>query len=102
MSQFKLIAVGKPEVPPFVISDRLRSQIVYFMAPDGAEGVPELGENEYWIPRKDVTHWLMEGVFSLVSPLDTENVTEVELSEDQERMLAWLDKYKVEHVRVEE
>lgn len=100
MSERKIIAVDHPEAPPLLVSDRLRSQLVYFMTPPDTPGVPVLGENEYWFARADVTGWLMEGVFLLVSPLDTENMTEVELSEEQERLLNWLDRYKVEHVRV--
>ena len=38
----------------------------------------------------------------LVSPLDTENMTEVELSEEQEVLLGWLDKHQVQHIRVVE
>ncbi len=41
----------------------------------------------------------MEGVFLLVSPLDTENMTEVELTEEQEALLNWLDRNKIQHVR---
>ena len=44
----------------------------------------------------------MEGVFYLVSPLDSGNMTEVELSEEQEAMLSWLDKNNIQHVRVVE
>ncbi len=102
MSHWKLTAVDHPEVPSLPISDRLRSQLVYFMTPPDTPGVPPLKEDEYWIARGDVTRWLMEGVFLLVSPLDTENMTEVELSEEQEALLNWLDQHKVEHVRVEE
>jgi hypothetical protein len=102
MSKLKLYAVDHPQVPPLAISARLRSQLVYFMTPPDAAGIPPLGENEYWIARHDVTRWLMEGVFLLVSPLDTENVTEVELSEEQDAFLSWLDKHDVEHVRVVE
>lgn len=102
MSKLKLYAVDHPQVPPLSISARLRSQLVYFMTPPDAAGIPPLGENEYWIARQDVTRWLMEGVFLLVSPLDTENVTEVELSEEQDAFLSWLDKHHVQHVRVVE
>jgi hypothetical protein len=100
MSQPQLVAVDHPEVTPLAISSRLRSQIVYFMTPPDTPGLPVLGEGEYWIARDDVTRWLMEGVFLLVSPLDTENMTEVELSEEQEGLLSWLDRNHVEHVRV--
>jgi hypothetical protein len=102
MSQLKLAAVDHAGVPPLPISARLRSQLVYFMTPPDTPGVPALGENEYWVSRSDVTHWLMEGVFLLVSPLDTDNMTEVELSEEQEALLGWLDKHQIQHVRVVE
>jgi hypothetical protein len=100
MSQVKILSVDHPEVPPLDISSRLRSQLVYFMTPPDVPGVPALGDGEYWISRKDVTHWLMEGVFLLVSPLDTDNMTEVELTEDQEALLSWLGSNKIQHIRV--
>jgi hypothetical protein len=102
MSQTKLVAMGRPEVGPLPISARLRSQVVYFMTPSGTSGVPPLGENEYWIAAADVSKWLSEGVLCLVSPLDSENFTEVELSDDQEAMLEWLAKNNVQHVRIVE
>jgi hypothetical protein len=102
MSQWKLVAVDHPEVSPLPISDRLRSQLVYFMTTRDTPGIPAIGEDEYWIARGDVTRWLMEGVFLLVSPLDTENMTEVELSAEQETLLNWLDKHKIERVRLVE
>ena len=73
---------------------------MYFMSDPDSPGVPPLAEAEYWIDRKDVTKWLMEGIFSLVSPLDSGNVTDVDLSEEQESLLSWLDKHHVQHVRV--
>jgi hypothetical protein len=100
MSQLLLTSVDHPEVSPLPISVRLRSQLVYFMTPPDSPGVPALGEREYWIARADVTRCLMEGVFLLVSPLDTEHMTEVELTEEQEALLSWLDKSHIQHVRV--
>ena len=41
-------------------------------------------------------------MFYLVSPLDSANMTEVELTEEQESLLNWLDKNQVAHVRVKE
>lgn len=102
MSQFKLVSLDRPEVPPFPLSTRLRSQLVYFMTLANSPGVPALGEDEYWFASGDVGKWLSDGVFYLVSPLDTENMTEVELSEEQEVFLGWLDKHGVQHVRVVE
>jgi len=85
-----------------MISARLRSQVVYFMTPAGSAGVPQLGENEYWIAGDDVAKWLSDGVLCLVSPLDSENFTEVELSDEQEAMLEWLANNHVQHVRIVE
>ena len=102
MSQTLLVSVDHPEVKPLPISPRLRTQLVYFMSSPNSDGVPPLGDGEYWIARHDVTEWLMQGIFYLVSPLDSGNVTDVELSEEQEAMLSWLDKYHVQHVRVVE
>ena len=65
-------------------------------------GVPPLGENEYWIAREDASRWLMEGVYMLVSPLDTENIIEVEISDEQDVLLNWLVTHNVQHIRVVE
>ena len=98
----KLVSVDQPGASPLSVSARLRSQLVYFMADATAAGVPPLGENEYWFNRQEVTKWLDEGVFYLVSPLDTANMTEVELTEEQEALLGWLDGNQIQHVRVVE
>ncbi len=72
------------------------------MTPPDTPGIPALGEGEYWLARGEVSRWLSDGVLLLVSPLDTENMTEVELSEEQEVLLGWLDKHQVQHIRVVE
>lgn len=102
MSQPALIPLDRPNVPRRQISLRLRSQLVYFMSSPGAPGVPALGEGEYWFAPAEVDRWLDEGVFHLVSPLDTANMTEVELTEEQESLLNWLKSSGVCHVRVVE
>ena len=102
MSQPMLVAVDRPGVSPLPISARLRSQLVYFMTTPSSPGVPPLGENELWIAQAEVARWLADGVFYLVSPLDSANQTEVELSDEQEVMLNWLDKNQIQHVRVVE
>jgi hypothetical protein len=102
MAKPMLVPVDHPDITPLPISNRLRTQLVYFMTPVDSPGVPPLGENEYWIARDDVTRWLTEGVFYLVSPLDTANMTEVELTEEQEAMVYWLDRHHIQHVRVVE
>src|SRR4051812_47363345 len=100
MARLTLVAVDHPEVAPLAISARLRSQLNYFLTPADAPGVPSLGEHEYWIAADEVARWLDEGVIALVSPLDTANMTEVELSEEQEALLQWLRDHDVQHVRV--
>ena len=93
-------AVGRPELAPFSMSDRFRTEIAYFMSLPTEPGVPPLGEGEYWIAAAQSKQWLDDGVFHLVSPLDSNSQAEVELSEEQEAWLEWLAEHHVEHVRV--
>lgn len=102
MSDPRLLPLDRPDVPPLTISARLRGQLVYFMTPPQTAGLPMLGEREYWFARDEVARWLEEGVIHLVSPLDSANATEIELSDDQEILLTWLQKNGVQHVLVEE
>jgi hypothetical protein len=102
MGQPVLVPIDRPEAEARAISPRLRAQLVYFMSDPGGSGVPALGENEYWFAAEDVARWVDEGVFYLVSPLDTANMTEVELTEEQEEMLQWLRENRVQHVKVKE
>ncbi len=97
----RLIPVDRPEVAPRPISARLRTQLVYFMSAPDAPGIPKMGEHEYWIAEADVCQALEDGILLLVSPLDSANATEVELSEEQEDLLQWLLDNGVQHVRVE-
>jgi hypothetical protein len=99
MSQIKLVSVDRAGISPLPISTRLRSQLVYFMTSTGTPGVPALGENEFWFARDEVAKWLDDGVFYLVSPLDSANMTEVEITEEQEAMLSWLNRNQIQHVR---
>jgi hypothetical protein len=69
------------------------------MTSTGTQGVSALGENEYWFARDEVDKWLDEGVFYLVSPLDSANMTEVEITEEQEAPLFWLNRNQIQHVR---
>src|SRR6478752_1591184 len=102
MSATRLLPVDRPGVAPLPISDRLRGQLVYFMTAPGSQGIPALSEDEYWLARDEVARWLDEGVFYLVSPLDSANATEVELTEEQEALLGWLKAQGVQHVRLVE
>jgi hypothetical protein len=94
--------LDRPDVAPRTITPRLRGQLVYFMTSADTPGIPPLGEGEYWFAQGDVERWLEEGVFYLVSPLDTANMTEVEITEEQESLLTWLRAERIQHVRVVE
>ena len=101
MAQPRLVPVDRPDVAPLPITTRLRSQLVYFMSAADTPGIPPLGRDEYWIAREEVERALDEGVVLLVSPLDSENRTEVELSDEQEALLEWLRRHEVQHIRAE-
>jgi len=102
MAQSRLVALDHPDLPPYSLSDRLRAQLVYFQAGPDASQMPKLKEGEFWFDRNDVTRWLMDGVFYLISPLDTEKAAEVELTDEQDALLTWLANNQVRHVRVED
>jgi hypothetical protein len=101
MTKIQAVPIDRPDVPPRAISARLRSQLNYFISAADAPGIPALGEHEYWFSAVEVARWVDEGVFYLVSPLDVANQTEVELSEEQEEFLNWLQRGGVQHVRID-
>ena len=98
----RLLPLDRPDVAPRALSPRLRSQLVYFTSARDAPGVPTLRESEYFFAADDVAKWLDDGVLYLVSPLDTDNHTELELTEEQEALLGWLQANRVQHAKVEE
>jgi hypothetical protein len=98
----QLVPVDHPTAPPLTISTRLRSQLVYFMTPPDEPHVPPLQANDYWIDAAHSTQWFADGVFELVSPLDGEHRTVIELSEEQEGLLEWLTTNNIQHIRVQE
>ena len=93
-------AVDQPAAPPIEMPDRFRHDIAYFMAPPGEGDVPELPEGEFWIRHEDAQRWLDDFVFEIISPLDSQNVAEVEITEEQEAFFEWLLEHKVNHVRL--
>jgi hypothetical protein len=93
-------AVERPELAPLAMPERFARDIAYFMTPPGERGAPRLPAGEYWIDLADARRWLAEGVLLLVSPLDSENQAEVEISEEQEKWLEWMVDNQVQHVRL--
>jgi len=102
MARPSLHPIGRPDVAPLSISSRFRSQIVYFAAPPDAAGLPPMAEGEIFFREGEVERWLDDGVLLLVSPLDTDNMTEVELEEEQETVLNWVKSNNAWHVRISE
>lgn len=93
-------AAGRDDIPRLEMPDRFRHEITYFMTPAGEEGVPDLGEDEYWVRRSVAEESLESGVVEVVSPLDSENMAEIELTDYHERWLEWLLEHSVEHMRL--
>ena len=93
-------AVDKPNLPPFTMPDRFRQDINYFMGTPRIASRPELPEGEYWVCLEETRRCLEEGVIRVVSPLDSENQTEFEITEDQEEWLEWMIANEIEHVRL--
>ncbi len=98
--RMRIYAVEQPELPPLAMPDRFRTDIAYFMTPAGEHGVQKLPPGEYWVRLDDARQWLDEGVVSVVSPLDSLNQTEFEISDEQEAWLRWMIDHNIEHVRV--
>jgi len=99
---YQLVPIDNPAAPPLVISARLQSQLVYFMTPPDEPHVPPLQPTDYWIDAAHSAQWFADGVFELVSPLDEEHPTVIELSEEQEVFMEWLTTHNIQHIRVQE
>ncbi|MEX0728931.1 MAG: hypothetical protein WEB58_11265 [Planctomycetaceae bacterium] len=92
-------SVTNPELPAFPMPDRFRHDVTYFATPAGSGDAPaKLGEGEFWIPLAESRTTLDDGVIRLVSPLDSEHTTEIEITEEQERWLEWMIKHQIQHV----
>ena len=97
----KISSLDHPEVAPLAVSSRFLHEVAYFAAGRGEEGIPvTLGEGEYWIDLDSLQTIYDDGVVRLVSPLDSETTAELELSEEQERILEWLLKHRISHIRL--
>ncbi len=96
----RVYAVGRADLAPLEMPARFKHDIAYFMTPPGERGAPQLPAGEFWVNLDEAKRWLDEGVLTLVSPLDSENQAEAEITEDQEKWLEWMVAHGVEHVRL--
>ncbi|HVU87475.1 MAG TPA: hypothetical protein VHD36_09135 [Pirellulales bacterium] len=93
-------AIDHPELPPFVMPDRFRHEVAYFMDARTDPDRPGAAAGEYWLDLAQAQRWYDDGAIRLVSPLDSQNQTEVELSEEQESWLAWVLENRISHIRL--
>jgi hypothetical protein len=97
-----VVPLDRPDVPPLAMSQRFRTEVVYFMTPAGDRTAPAaLGPNEYWIARDDAQRWLDDLVVRVVSPLDAASKAEIALSDEHERWLEWMVQHDIQHIRLE-
>ena len=55
----QVIAADRPDLSPFSMPDRFRTEVAYFATP----GQPGVSKDEHWIRLEDATRWLDELVF---------------------------------------
>ena len=95
-------AIEKPQLPPFEMPARFKHDITYFVTQAGEKGVPDcIAEGEWWVRREDARRIYDEGVIRIVSPLDSANTAELEITEEQEAWLHWMIQHEIEHLRLE-
>lgn len=92
----QVFAADRPDVPPFTMPDRFRTDVAYFAIP-GEAGTPA---GEYRVRLEDATRWLDELVVEVVSPLDAASKAEIELTPEQESWLEWMVRNKIERIRL--
>lgn len=97
-----VLAVAQPQLGPFRMSDRFRHEVTFFMTPGDVAGAPILAKGEYWVRLDDARLALDDGVVRIVSPLDSANRAEIEITEEHEQWLEWMIANAVEHVRLME
>ena len=95
-------AVDKPELAPFEMPARFKHDIIYFVTSAGEQDLPgTIGEGEWWVQLADARRLYDEGVIRIVSPLDSANSVEIEITEEQEAWLKWMIQHEIERVRLE-
>ena len=96
-----VIAIDRSDLAPFLMPERFRTDVAYFMTPGDSPGAPPLSPGEYWVRSDDARRWLEDLAFEVVSPLDAKAKAEVDLTDEQEAWLEWMLKNGVERIRVQ-
>ena len=96
----RVFAVDRADLAPLEMPARFKHDIAYFMTPPGEGGAPALPAGDYWVSLDNAQRVLADGMLLLVSPLDSENQAEVEITEEQEKWLEWMIANQVQHVRL--
>jgi hypothetical protein len=99
MVKYLAVASDKLNLEPYEISRTLRGQLHYFTQGEIRDSEKP---NDYFFPIERTTELLDAGVFYLVSPLDDRNRAEIEITAEQEDLLAWLVSNEIERVHVSE
>jgi len=98
----RVIPLDGSSPKPLTMPDRFRHDVTYFATPAGVGSAPELlGEREYWINPSEAQQFAEDGVITIVSPLDSDSRTELELTEEQEVFVNWLVEHQISHVRLD-
>lgn len=100
MSTIATALDGLP-APPLTLGNKFRQEVTYLATPAGVQDAPQaLGPGEFWVRADDARNYLDVGAVTIISPLDSDFRTEIELTEDQERFLEWATRYAIQHVQL--
>lgn len=92
----KVHAVDHPDLPPHPMPDRFRVDVIHFTLPQS----PDQPRNEYRLDGEQLKTIYEDGVFRVVSPLDSATRAEIEITEEQEGWLEWILQHNVRHIRL--
>ncbi len=98
----RVIAVGRPELPPLEMPARFKHDIAYFMTPPGERGVPALPDGRILGDARRcpaVGSTMACWCWSLRWTAKT--TAEAEITEEQEKWLEWMVANNIEHVRLD-
>lgn len=96
----RVVSVDHPDLPSFPMPERFRHDVTYFASHQSRPG-QTLADGEWWVDKAEAQEALTDGVFRVVSPLDSSIHAEIEISEEQEAWLAWIVANDIQRIRLE-